>query len=524
MFQLSKKRIILIIVVWILLLASTTGVTWYLYKDNDNRSKQVNNMKPYYNELDYYTFYDENDLKVNKRYIDEERKYQRYEYIEISGLRNKKLQNKINKELYDTVKEGSNNNATSIHSRLYLNAFNILSVMIETYYDDKDITKEFYNYDLNTGDYIKFDDLFTNTSNIFSIVYDGCYNKLSTDISFSLLSLNKQIQAAKIYNENGAVSQYYVNKSLDELEQEKKSYEEKMTNIENLSIEYSKQVMDISEKNFLITNYGIILYDEDNKEITIRARNNMEYMAYYEKYMNNKNLYEKDNVGLNNLFLSGNNNAYLTYNRVEKVKDYALIDFEKWDIDVNDNEINYIDKKINEYKNKLDKNLFSYININSNYNSYSDSNIDSLYGNIILCTMSKDYYNSVYYKKLFLIKENTMYSYNNYYKDDNIKCNNQNVGVIYVNDMLYDKVEDIFKDDFDYQGYLIAEYYKSIKELYDEGKLDELKSKFNFGFTGYAAIYIDYLDNNSDTYSEVDVTVSIDKVPKEYLKIDISLS
>lgn len=522
MFQLSKKRIFIIIVVWIFLLVITGGVTWYLNKNNNEKTKQVDNIKPYYNKLDYYTFYDENDLKIEKKYINQKKEYQRYECIEISGLKNKKIENKINKELYDTVKEAIDNNATSVHSRLYLNAFNILSIMVDSYYEGKDAVKNFYNYDLNTGDYIKFDNLFTNTANVFSIIYSGCYNKLSTDISFSLLSLNKQIQAAKIYNENGAVSQYYVNKSLDELEQEKNNYEEQMANIENLAIQYSKEVMDISEKNFLITNYGIILYDNDNKEITIRARDNMEYMAYYEKYVNNKNIYEKDNVGLNNLFLSGNNNAYLTYNRVEKVKDYALIDFEKWDIDAYDNEISYIDNKINEYKNKLDKDLFSYININSDYNTHNDSKVDSLHGDIVLCTMSKDYYNSVYHKKLFLIKENTMYSYNNYYKDDNIKCSIETIGVIYVDDILYDKVEDIFKDDFDYQGYLIAKYYENKEELYDEGKLDNLKSKFKFGFTGYGAIYIDYLDNNKEPYNEVDVTVGIDRIPKEYLKIDIS--
>ena len=522
MFQLSKKRIFIIIVVWIFLLVITGGVTWYLNKNNNEKTKQVDDIKPYYNKLDYYTFYDENDLKIEKKYINQKKEYQRYECIEISGLKNKKIENKINKELYDTVKEAIDNNATSVHSRLYLNAFNILSIMVDSYYEGKDAVKKFYNYDLNTGDYIKFDNLFTNTANVFSIIYSGCYNKLSTDISFSLLSLNKQIQAAKIYNENGAVSQHYVNKSLDELEQEKNNYEEQMANIENLSIKYSKEVMDISEKNFLITNYGIILYDNDNKEITIRARDNMEYMAYYEKYVNNKNIYEKDNVGLNNLFLSGNNNAYLTYNRVEKVKDYALIDFEKWDIDAYDNEISYIDNKINEYKNKLDKDLFSYINISSDYNTHNDSKVDSLHGDIVLCTMSKDYYNSVYYKKLFLIKENTMYSYNNYYKDDNIKCSNETIGVIYVDDILYDKVEDIFKDDFDYQGYLIAEYYKEKNELYDEGKLNDLKNKFKFGFTSYAAIYIDYLDNNTEPYSGVDMTINIDKIPKEYLKIDLS--
>ena len=523
MFQLSKKRIFIIIFVWILLLAITGGVTWYLFKDSDKDIKLVDNIKPYYNKLDYYTFYDENDLKINKKYIDEKEKFKRYGYIEISGLKNKKIQNKINKELYDAVEKGANNQASSVYSRLYLNAFNILSVMIDSYYVDKDSVKEFYNYDLNTGNYIKFDDLFTNTANILSIIHGGCYNKLSTDISFSLLSLNKQIQAAKIYNENGAVSQYYVNKSLEELEQEKKTYEEEMANIENLAIQYSKEVMDIKEKKFLITNYGIILYDNDNKEITIRARDNMEYMAYYGKYINNKDIYEKDNVGLNNLFLSGNNNSYLTYNRVEKVKDYALIDFEKWDIDAYDNEISYIDNKINEYKNKLDKDLFSYININSDYNTHNDSNVQSLHGNIIMCTMSKDYYNSVYFKKLFLVKENTMYSYNNYYKDDeSIKCASETIGVIYVDDILYDKVEDIFKDDFDYQGYLIAKYYEINKELYDEGKLDELKRKFKYGFTGYGAIYIDYLDNNKESYNEIDATIDIDKIPKEYLKLALS--
>ena len=60
--------------------------------------------------------------------------------------------------------------------------------MVDSYYEGKDAVKNFYNYDLNTGDYIKFDNLFTNTANVFSIIYSGCYNKLSTDkIPFSFV-------------------------------------------------------------------------------------------------------------------------------------------------------------------------------------------------------------------------------------------------------------------------------------------------------------------------------------------------
>lgn len=523
MSQLSKKTIIMFIIIWIFLLGLTSICVLYLNKKNNSYTGNENNKQAYYNSRNYYSFYDDNNLDIKINYIDENKKNQNYEYLKISGLKNSRIENTINKELYNAVLNEFDNGAESVFSKIYLNAFNILSVYITSYYDGEGNKNKALNYDLNTGNKIKFEDLFTNTANVSSIIYDGVYNKISTEISSELLRLDRQIEAIKIYKEQGHETQWYIPTDINELKKERKSKEEELNNVEDLSLNETRKLVNDEKKLFYITNYGIIIFKQNEYyEILLKAEKNMEYFAYYEKYLNNKDLYKKNNIGKKNMFLSGINNNYLSYNRVEKIKDYALIDFEKW-YDYNEDEISYLDKLVNEYKNKFDKNVFSYLNVTSNYyTGYNNSKIDGIGGKITICTMDKDYYNNHYFKELFTSKSEDMYASNNYYNDksnNNIKCTDNNINVIVIDGHIYDKINDIFVNGFDYQGYLIAKYYEKNNDYYDELDIDKLKSHFRFGFTGFGSIYIDYLDNNTGQYFEYDESIDVNNIPKDYLSI-----
>ena len=518
MFQSNKRLIIIFIIVWLFLLSITVLGVLYL---NNKKSVIDNNQVATYNTRSYYSFYDDNNINIKLLYADKTKNHQAYGYIKIDGLKNTQIQNKINKEIYDYTLNEINNKATNIYPRVKLNAFNILSVYISS---SKETESKYmaFNYDLNTGNQIKFTDLFTNTANLSSIIYDGVYNKLSTDISFSILSLERQIKAAEIYNENGMESQWYNGNDVAKLKKEKTEKEQELNNIEDTALNETRKIINSNNISFYLTNYGIIIFKPtDNYEITLKAEKNMEYFAYYEKYLNNKSLYKENNIGKKHIFLSGKNNNDLSYNRVEELDDYALIDFEKW-YDYNEDEISYMDKLINEYKNKLDKNIFSYLNINSYYYKAMNSNIGSIDGYITLCKMSKDYYKDNYKKKLFKTKLDTEYSNNSFYNDeknDNIKCTTNKLSLLVNNGKFYDKVSDIFVDNYDYQAYLITKYYENNNENYDETNINIIKNKFTFGFTGYGGIYIDYLGNNEGDYFQYDLSINIEDIPKEYLKI-----
>lgn len=525
MFQSNKKKIIIIIIIWLLLIGVTVGITIYLF--NNKSINNEKNLEANYNEMSYYSFYDENDLKIEKKKYNEK---DIYNYVQIKGLKNKKIENKINDEIYNTLKQGINKGAKTYYTSVYLNAFNILSLELNINYMSDDIKDErhYLNYDLTTGNKIKFEDLFTNTANISSIVYGGCYDKLSSDYSFKILSLNREIEGIKRYNEDGDPGQFYGGRTLEVVLKELKEYQDKLDDVENLAVSYSRQMINNKDKEFLITNYGIILMDKDLSEydgrITLRSRDNMEYMAYYQKYMKKKTIYEKDNVGMTNLFLSGVNNKYLTYNKVEKVQDYGLIDYRGlfWS-EVNDEEINFVNSRIEEYKKKFDKNKFNYLVVDSSHAVDNKTGIEGIEGRFQLYTMDKEDYNNKYSDVIYLNKEYEDGFYNTYRLGDYFKeeiYTSENI--LYADGKRYEKVEDIFVPGFDYQGYLITKYYEIKHMDIDEVNIEELKKefKFSFGVSSNVYVYIHYLGNNQENnYKLPDLDLNIGSVDKEYLSI-----
>ena len=518
MFQSSKKSVIIIITIWILLLGLTTAATLYLNK-NKSVEHEDETQIAHYNSREYYSFYNNNSLNITQEYIDKEKEYPSFQYIKISGLKNGNIENKINNEIYEYVKKRKNNKAKSSVVTVRLNAFNILSLEISTYNGEK-YDRMALNYDLNTGEKIEFNDIFTNTANITSIVYAGVYDKLSTSISHKLLNISREIEAYKAFKETGIESEWSSSRSLDEMKKEEKEYQEELANVEETALGETKKILNSEDKMFYITNYGVVIFksDEYGQDIVINAKNNMEYFGFYEKYLNNKSIYKEDK-GLKNLFLSGNTNYDVVYNRVEEISDYALIDYEKC-YEYNSNEISYIDQEINKYKAKFDKNKFNYLNVDSQYYPKSDKNIGAISGTLNLCTMNKDYYKNTYLKKLFDAKYENEYGINAYYNDDkdnNIKCQRYEVSTLVINDKFYDKIEDLFVKGFDYKGYLIAMHYKKKNLYYGEENMDEIKKDFEFGILSYGDIYINDKTNDVGNYFQYDTYIGIDDIPKEYL-------
>lgn len=520
MFQLSRKKVFVIILIWLLLIALTVFGVIFL-NNKKNISVSVNNSeKPYYNKREYYSFYDGNDLKIDKLYIDKDKYEDKYSYLKISGLRNSKIEDSINKILYNTVLENINDKISSINSYVNLNAFNILSISCYFNYldDDMQIRKKYYNFDLTTGNEIRFNELFTNTANISGIIYDGVYNTLSTNISSEILYVDHEIRGAEIFIETGEGTQWYnENSNINELKEKRKKLVDKLNNVDDDAVVASRRISNNNNISFCLTSYGIKIDDEIGT-ILLSSKNNIKYFYYYEKYLTNNSIYKNNNIGLKNMFLTSSNNESLTYNRIQKVDDYALIDYEKFS-DVNDDEISYLDSVINEYLNKIDKNKFSYLNVES-FNS-KDNSIISINGNLNLCTMSKDYYNNTYEKKLFDKKNELSYGAANmfYYDSDdkNMTCSSKDYSAIAINGKTYSKLDQIFVDDFDYETYLMKRYFEKRYLFYNDDIIEELRKKFKFDLN-YGGIRLEFLNDDGLTNYE---TFEITSIPKEYLKIEL---
>ncbi len=143
---------------------------------------KVNNLKIEEVEYNYGDMYRENDRYLNKF---------RITYIQISGLKNKELENRINAELKEkALKEEKEYNECKnvwVSSTCHGNFANVLSVSIyKCIYNEEntdDITyTDVINIKLDTGEHISFEELFTPDSSLKSIVTKCTYNYFYEEI------------------------------------------------------------------------------------------------------------------------------------------------------------------------------------------------------------------------------------------------------------------------------------------------------------------------------------------------------
>jgi len=211
----DKLRVIILITFVIISIAITVGLLTYKYIESNKDDINKGNLELPNEELEgkteskdakYLVKYDEmytiNPITVvDKEYTDgtvkidgETQKQKSISYIQISGLKNKQVQNKINEELKnsafylsDTI---TSKQIYSSYSHVVGNFSNILSVSIDIYiYENDDMVKEeaiYLNYNLTTGEKIKFLDLFADNTPMNSIIYNIKYESLAwdTEINF----------------------------------------------------------------------------------------------------------------------------------------------------------------------------------------------------------------------------------------------------------------------------------------------------------------------------------------------------
>lgn len=215
----DKLKIIILIIVIVLAVGVTSGLLIYKYinvknnvninenkeqvgdsvhnKDNkQNAEKKETEDKKYL--VSFTDMYTENPLTIeNKHYEQEATKKQpkmNIDYVEISGLQDKELQERINEEIEENAFYYSDKVKNSEEYFSWTTVFgsfnNILSIRTNiTVYDSKDeIVKDEYiclNYDLTTGEQIKFLDLFASNTPINFIIYDIEYERLAWDTEFN---------------------------------------------------------------------------------------------------------------------------------------------------------------------------------------------------------------------------------------------------------------------------------------------------------------------------------------------------
>lgn len=418
-----KKGMIYLIALWVVLLG---GIFIYskiknsgIPVDSTPKANKPTNEKVSLDEypyIDYTGYYTENDLKIEKIEFNTGLNYSTY--IKISGLKDKELEERLNKMFYDEAKGLANEGYDRINSLPTINAFNILSVTIKAYLGGMSPKTIYHNIDLTTGNEIKLDDIL-NTKNITRIVASAYYNSASYTIK-----AERRQEEITLDHYDYCINHSEINcgdvfgqRSLEEVNQQIALYDKYISELEDESLKYARnfdlnQEFYISPAGIIIENYTIhdIQYVDP---IRILINDNPRLFNFYYKYNTKDSIFDGSYEGKKNLL-------YAQYNRYigneapyDEILDNVIIHREFIPMPNEDDQINkrnLADTALKNHLKTLDKNITYYIYGLSIHNDY-------LY--ISQNSMTNDVYNNEFIQ-LLRDKQMMSHSTSDYIESDNI--------------------------------------------------------------------------------------------------------
>ena len=294
--------------------------------------------------VDFNGKYDQNDLIINSQNYSEDKI--EIEYYQIEGLKNKEIQNSINKIIEDTAlniyKDDISNidsvENVSVVTTIRGNFANTLSMYIGYYSKKSDNSDEFYegfktlNFDLTTGEEITIDKLFTSDAPIEDILRKALYYWKVNEKSEQTLQGN------------------YIVEDYGNIEDECAQY----------IMDYKKGK--ITQLTFYTT--YISLYSQDNTYIVMQIENYYEYIAIYNRYLKDEDIFENNNIGLKQIYnFVDRENTKFYYSKYEQTENYYIdivIEYLSKQNEFTDNLINEkikdIEAEIEKVKQEIQKN------------------------------------------------------------------------------------------------------------------------------------------------------------------------
>ena len=238
------------------------------------------------------TYY-ENYLKIiNVNFTDgtkkSDGKYQvEGNYIQIDGLKDVELQQKINDYIKDKIMNLYDKNSTSEYINIYTNCTanfaNVLS--ISSYkYDENNLKNIGINIDLSTGNEIKFNDLFKKDAGIKSIISKCAYDSL-------IVEATSGGDGSSIIDEPDMTKNSENDNFEFETEKEKQERAQKYAEIEDKVFEILSNYNSNNELEYSFSSRCIYIY-KDNSIITIPMKKYYEQIAIYNRFKGNTNIYD----------------------------------------------------------------------------------------------------------------------------------------------------------------------------------------------------------------------------------------
>ena len=387
MFKTIKGKLIFVVTFSVICIIITSILVMYKRIDiKDDNTEEISKTEGTQNDelinekgIDLKGKYNQNDLKITEKRATKERV--EITYFQIDGLKNQKIQDKINKEIeieaLNGYKEYINlDKVVNASISLYetANFSNILS--FSSYYwgkinDDSDDlinVQKGFTYDLNTGNLIKLEDLFVANAPMVEILRKSAYYGYVSNRAEINLSGDLQV------NDYG--------------------------NIEEDIADFIEQYKNGKITDFYCTPSAImIMYDETY--ITISFEEWANYITIYSKYLSSESLYKTNNIGYKNLYTLTDRTLsdFYYYTNYQNEKNYFIEISILWDEDNSSdfektmvsNKIKSIEQEISNLKVKAnqDTDNFYILNYYIEIDGFFEQSIDE---NVVSVTEFGNYY------------------------------------------------------------------------------------------------------------------------------------
>ena len=309
------KKIIFGLIAFGIVCFVATGVLIYkhneeiLAKDNNQENKSNGNKEEQEKTLDLNGTYNENDIIISENA--EIFNSVEIQIPKISGLKNKDIETKVNnsirEKIYSSLKEYSDIEYMSFYTNA--NFSNVLSIICTC--GLKDDWKEIYlNYELINGEELKLDDLLSKNTDIYTVVRKAFYRAAAGSAV-----RNEDIEEPKYDPTTNTwyIYRYEWNTSTESSEKKKVEFvideDEVAQNIANF--------INSSRKDFFFSSQGVYL---KTYNYFVNFTDIADNIVIYDKYLTDESLYERDDIGLKNLFTCA-----FSCSNVVKYQDYKML-------------------------------------------------------------------------------------------------------------------------------------------------------------------------------------------------------
>lgn len=268
----------------------------------------------------YSETYNENDLDIkgyidyNGEIIESNRSYDYRDnnyvsFVQINGLKDKNIQDVVNKKLKDSA-YGLSHDGVSVDYTVMSSFSNVLSVGMNNVSESGIGDRDFLNIDLTTGEDIPFEKIFVSSAPINSILTEGLYKTLAWD--FKNQNTNQEN-----WEDVFDLSKYDISDFETKSLLLAKRYEKNKGNI-----------------HYLLGFRGVYIYDmldglttiPYNNVISIDFVDHIEDVAIFKRYVTSESIFEKNDIGMKNIIVCEYPASYVTSDVYQAISlNYGLI-------------------------------------------------------------------------------------------------------------------------------------------------------------------------------------------------------